>query len=95
MIGFSPQSKIKQADRLMENIFSDTEMYSRGSLNLKNLGEVMKKMYELEPDKVLDEITNNVRYIGNNVFGISKDMVFSVTTENDIESSKKKEEVDR
>ena len=77
-----------------QNIFCSSDMYTQGNFEIQKLGELARRMYDLGTEDFLREITSNMRYIGNNVFGISKDMVFSVTTENNIEASKKKDVVD-
>lgn len=88
-------AKIDDVDRLTQNILNSDEMYLDGRYKLPKLNGIIRKMYELNPEGFLQEITSNVKYIGNNVFGISKDMIFSVTTENNIEACKKKDKIDR
>ena len=43
-------------------------------------------MYTQNPENFLNDVTNNIRFIGNNVFGISLDMVFSSATEDKTEA---------
>lgn len=87
-------AKITGFDSSSKNILGSDEMCMGKIVEVHKLNGLIRKLYDLEPETFLNEITSNVRYIGNNVFGISKDMVFSVTTENNIEASKKKDTVD-
>lgn len=94
MFNLIPYAKIDNVNMYEQNIFGSSDMYTDGSFEIRKLSGLAHRMYASEPEDFLNEITSNVRYIGNNVFGISKDMIFSVTTENNIEASKKKDTVD-
>lgn len=85
--------KISEMARLNENIYDSCDMYVEGSFYVGLLAGVIQKMYEISPDDYLAEMAANVRYIANNAFGISKDMIFSVSTEQNLDASKKKLEM--
>ena len=94
MFNLIPYAKIDNVNMYEQNIFGSSDMYTDGSFEIQKLSGLAHRMYASEPEDFLNEITSNVRYIGNNVFGISNDMIFSVTTENNIEASRKKDTVD-
>ena len=75
--------RISIREQYRQNIYDNSDM-SEGNYLIQQLGNVVKKLYEKDLDKFLNETVSNVRYIGHNVFGLSKDMVFSNITEQKI-----------
>ena len=77
-------------DRLNEHAENCEEAQLYGPVLLE-LGSVIKRLYSKKPEEFIDEVTKNYRMIGTQIWGFSKDFVFSVETEEKFLAAKESE----
>lgn len=77
-------------DCAREHIENDSDAYVCGK-GLLDLGNIIEQIYLKNPEQFINEVTQNYRMIGTQVWGFSQDFIFSNETEEKILGAEKSE----
>ena len=70
------------------HIENDSDSYVCGN-GLLDLNETVKKIYSLNSDQFINEVTENYKIIGTQVWGFSDDFIFSRDTKRVLDENRK------